>query len=669
MKRLFVILSFISFAIAEGSAQTQEINIEHLIEERLTYVAETNNEDLDFSALTELYWQYIQHPIPLSIHSIAPLKILQLLSYQQFESLKEHLSKYETLLSLYELQIIPHFDLETILRIKPFVTVSPINSNFNIENINQELVYRTSYKSEGSLLPKNQEQFLGSPIKQNLRYRFNSNSLKIGVNTENDAGEAFFKAPNSLGYDFYSGYVAIKDIGIIKELIVGDFQANFGQGLALWTGFGFGKSSNTQLVAKADNSVRPYASSKEYEYLRGIATHINIGNLSFYPLVVFRKVDANVVDTVDGNLVFSSVEGNGLHRTNNELTKKNQSTLTAYGLNTTYRFKKLSLGLTLFQHKYHGDIPNDASLYEAVLPENQHLIQRASFNFLYSGSHGIYFGEIASNQHKNLAGLIGTTQAIGQRVNSTLLFRSYDAGYVGSYTIPFADGVGSNETGLYWGNEISINKKNTVSFYTDLYRSKWISRYMPAISSGKDYLLKWQYTLRKKMTFYLFYRNNTEEKNDVNEEAVFKPLAKVKKQRVQLHVRKQINKAWLFQARVVANRYGQGLLQEQGRLMYQELSYRQQSWTASIRYTNYHTAGYNSRIYTYEKDVLYSFNTPAYFGTGNSVYFLVKKKINSSFQLWIRIARNRTKNDLITEEGEPLYKSTNHVTTQIQWKF
>jgi hypothetical protein len=669
MKSLKVILFLVSFSAVESFAQQHDADLEMLIEERLMYVAENSFEDLDFSSLTELYWQYFQHPIALTFNNIDEIQALQLLTFTEFESLKGHLFKYGSLLSLYELQIIPHFEIETIRRIFPFIKLSESTDKFNIQNIHQEFVYRTSYKSEESLLPKKQEQYIGSPMKHNLRYRFNSNSLSVGINAENDAGEPLFQKPNPFGYDFYSGYVAAKNMGVVKELIVGDFQANFGQGLALWTGFGFGKSTNTQLVAKVDNSIRPYASSKEYEYMRGFASHVAFGNWSFFPLMVVRKVDANVVDTINGNLVLSSVEGNGLHRTENELAKKNQSNLIAYGLNTTYRFKKLKLGLTLFQHEYNGDIPNDASLFEAVLPINQHLIQRVSIDFLYSGSNGIYFGEIATNQHKNFAGLVGTTQAIGQRLSTTLLFRSYDAGYVGSYNNPFSDAAGNNERGLYWGNEISISQKSIFSFYTDIYRTKWVSRYIPALLAGQDILLKWQYTMRKKMSFYVLFRNNVEEKNDVNDEDIFKSIAEVKKQRVQLHVRKQINKAWLFQARFVANTYRQGVLQEQGRLMYQELSYRQQSWTASIRYTNYLTDGYNTRIYAYEKDVLYSFNTPAYFGTGSSVYVLIKKKINATFKLWVRLAKNRIKNNLIIEEGQAFYMSTYHVSAQIQWKF
>ena len=40
------------------------------------------------------------------------------------------------------------------------------------------------------------------------------------------------------GFDYYSAHAYFGNYGIVKHAIVGDYQAQFGQGLTFWTGLG-----------------------------------------------------------------------------------------------------------------------------------------------------------------------------------------------------------------------------------------------------------------------------------------------------------------------------------------------------------------------------------------------------------------------------------------------
>jgi hypothetical protein len=58
----------------------------------------------------------------------------------------------------------------------------------------------------------------------------------------------------------------------------------------------------------------------------------------------------------------------------------------------------------------------------------------------------------------------------------------------------------------------------------------------------------------------------------------------------------------------------------------------------NARLAIFKTASYNSRIYSYENDVLYSFSIPAYYGNGLRYYLTVRYAVTRNIDLWFRVA-------------------------------
>jgi hypothetical protein len=56
----------------------------------------------------------------------------------------------------------------------------------------------------------------------------------------------------------------------------------------------------------------------------------------------------------------------------------------------------------------------------------------------------------------------------------------------------------------------------------------------------------------------------------------------------------------------------------------------------NVRLQYFNTDGYNSRIYAYESDVLYSYSVPAFFGTGFRYYFNLQYDVFRKGSLWLR---------------------------------
>ncbi|MEZ5195670.1 MAG: hypothetical protein R2764_04525 [Bacteroidales bacterium] len=78
------------------------------------------------------------------------------------------------------------------------------------------------------------------------------------------------------GFDFYSGFISLQDIGFLKALSIGDYHLDFGQGLTLATGLAFGKSATSIDMKRFAGGVRPSTSANENLFFRGAATTIRI---------------------------------------------------------------------------------------------------------------------------------------------------------------------------------------------------------------------------------------------------------------------------------------------------------------------------------------------------------------------------------------------------------
>ena len=233
------------------------------------------------------------------------------------------------LISIFELQAIPSFDLNTIYNILPFVKVTGDIEDFHVPlgkllikgqhqiflRYTQQFPHKKGFTDKESA-----SHFEGDPTKLYLRYKYNySNKLSYGITAEKDAGEEFFKGNNKQGFDFYSGHLFFKTNTIFKKVALGDYQLKLGQGLLIWTGFGTGKSSFTMNVKKTGSSIKPYTSVDEYRFFRGATTEIEVGNLSITPFVSIKQVDANVSfsDSTEREIETLSLQTFGLHRIKN----------------------------------------------------------------------------------------------------------------------------------------------------------------------------------------------------------------------------------------------------------------------------------------------------------------------------------------------------------------
>ena len=86
--------------------------------------------------------------------------------------------------------------------------------------------------------------------------------------------------------------------------------------------------------------------------------------------------------------------------------------------------------------------------------------------------------------------------------------------------------------------------------------------------------------------------------------------------------------------------YYKGQDMENGFLIFEDVQYSPVSFpiNLSARLAYFNTESYNSRIYAYENDILYTFSIPAYFGQGIRTYLNLKYKISSKLECWLKFA-------------------------------
>jgi hypothetical protein len=104
----------------------------------------------------------------------------------------------------------------------------------------------------------------------------------------------------------------------------------------------------------------------------------------------------------------------------------------------------------------------------------------------------------------------------------------------------------------------------------------------------------------------------------------------------------KINSAVTLRNRVELLWYDKkGTNQENGFLTYFDFLYRPllKPYSATLRLQYFETDGYNSRLYAYENDVLYSYSIPVFFDKGYRYYLMLNYDLTKKMSLWFRWAQ------------------------------
>ncbi len=650
-------------------------------------------EGIDYQAVYDALTQLHANPLDLNRATRDELEATYLLSERQLSSLATYRADVGDLLSIYELQAVPDFDLPTIRRLLPFVTVTGESGLFgnlptptdNYLIVRYEQVLEQQKGFSGATPDKKGNlptRYLGNSGQWYARYRYSRpRAFSVGLTIEKDPGEQLNWQPSARRYgaDYISFHAQIQSRGKWRNILLGDYQVQIGQGLVLSAGFVLGKSAETvQTVRRPMLGARPYTSLTEYGYFRGAtATYALRPTLDLTLIVARNRRDANVTADSTGTLrIATSLQTSGLHRTQSELDDQGSLPETNLGAHLLYHNRRqLQLGLTVLQTSFNTFLrKRDQAYNQYEFTGRQNLVVGLHGGYVWRNWN--FFGEAArsSGSETNSGGIGavgGALVSLTKKLDLALVFRHYDRNFHSFYGNAFSEGSRSiNESGVYTGLKYTVYRKLTLSGFMDYFSFPWLKYLVDKPSNGFDCLLQARYTPNRQTAFYAVYHEEHKQKNLTVGKV--KNVVGTTRRSYALNAEYRLVQGLSLRSRVQWGgfRYA-GQTPSRGFALVQDATLDYRRLSLSGRVALFGTDDYDSRQYVYERDVLYAFSFPAYFNRGVRHYLLAQYSLNRHLDVWLRWARtDLTNQDTVGSDLDQI--NTSHKTevkAQVQWRF
>ncbi|MCI6196361.1 MAG: helix-hairpin-helix domain-containing protein [Prevotella sp.] len=546
------------------------------------------------------------------------LLALPFLSEQQVMDILEYIHFHGALKSINELMSIESIDYSTRQLLQEFLYAGdkPEKGFPSLNNImtwgKNELSLYTKIPTYERVGDTSNGDYLGYPYKFWARYSFSyAKNVRIGIVASQDAGEPFFSQSNKYGFDQYSGFIQLNGLGPVESLIVGRYSIAAGMGLVMNNSFSLGKSAMLQDLGRQRNALSPHTSASENGYMQGAAATIRLSDaIRLTPFLSYRKTDSTLND--DGSI--SSLIYTGYHRTISELNKKNNTSLTAGGINARWNLEDFSLGATaVFTHINRPLSPNKSAVYKQIYPEGSNFFN-ASLNYSWLHYPFSVNGETAINAN----GAIATINTIGWNISQYVellgIYRFYSFNYYSLYANAFSEGGKTqNESGLYLGVRWQPKYGIDIQAYTDLAYFAWPRSGVSQSSYAIDNVVSASY---KTGNWLLSgkYRLHLRQK-DSN-------LGYVLSWQTEHLLRigaEWTGGGWTSRSQLdftSVSSTSESSSLSQGFMITENIGYDIGKWQIFAGGKYFNTDGYDSRLYSYERAMPHTFSFPAYYGHG-----------------------------------------------------
>jgi hypothetical protein len=205
--------------------------------------------------------------------------------------------------------------------------------------------------------------------------------------------------------------------------------------------------------------------------------------------------------------------------------------------------------------------------------------------------------------------------------------------------LAFGDsGNGSNEEGLYAGMIFYPFSTIEINAYADIFKYPWMRFRRSSPSYGYDYMvdMRWSYSRYARLSAR--FRQKETSYDITSDTIITRNLNAETTTRCHLQSDIDFTKYLTSQTRVAATFFNNYKGKQVGWMMYQELTFRflKEQLRLSARYAIFNTDSYDTRIYAYEKDVLYAFSIPAMYNTGSRYYLVATWKITRDMAVYAK---------------------------------
>ncbi|MGC3948639.1 MAG: helix-hairpin-helix domain-containing protein [Chryseolinea sp.] len=529
--------------------------------------------------------QALSRPLNLNGGSLDALVSLGILSLEQTRSIQTYRSKYGDFVSVYELQAVSELSMETIEKLRPFVTVTAQTAS-----VDKRLIQRIRNESDSYLITRISRKwanttddhplYSGSPEHMLLRFRSQrSGDFSFGFTTEKDSGEPMKWDTNNryYGFDRWSFHAQLQNKGAIKNLIIGDMQAQFGQGLVFGGAFGPGKGAETiTTMRRANVGLLPYTSSYEAGNMRGLGLTLALsGKLELSVLCSRTHRDATI-ERLKDQTVIRSLQKSGLHRTNSELLARQQVGDTQLGLALIRRQGALEAGLLVDHSVFSLPINPDPTPYNQFALQGKTLSHAGVF-FNYNIGRFSTFGELAIMPGQRGGLVAGVLGSITPRLDVALLIRNYAPEFQSRFTNAISENsTPTNERGVYLGWRYQFNRKVSLTGYVDLFTFPWLRYRAYAPSYGNEWLWRLAYQPSRNMMMFIQGRRESKSRNLPVDALTYLQIEGVK-HNYWVHVETGLREQVRFRTKLQMSRFSENGTLSRGIALSQDVKFEIQS--------------------------------------------------------------------------------------------
>lgn len=649
---------------------TEETVLEHLSQASEDPLPEEDGSLPDIEALRKhrLNLNQASQKDLLHLPGVSPWQAWQLLQYRK---------AFGDLLDVAELQAVPGWHPDMIRSLLPLVDIHserrplPLVKE-RLAKGEHMLLFRFSATRTRDALgayAEGREDWAGMPMAMLLRYRFQFRDLlQWGITMEKDAGERWFPGKWFRGPDFLSVHLAIRSIGPMRALLLGDYQVNLGQGLVQWQGMAALMGNGAGSVFRKGQGLRAHRGTDEARFFRGVATEWGWRKTGLILFGSLARRDATFVeeDTVGGGAV-SAIRWSGLHRTASERAGLGQLRIGSYGSSLYWDNGRWRVSWNLVGHWF------DKNLQPAQAPHQLAGLSGRSWlnqGLHYQGNWGrvFLFGEVAATRRGAMAFQQGLLVTPSREVELALLVRHFSPRYRALQASAFAQqSAPANESGLYLGMTFRPYAAWQVDCWVDMARFPWLRYRVDAPSVRVDHALGLSWKPQKMLI--LTQRASWSHRSQ-NMPIPGRPMPLPAPQYL-FHYRFQVeyhpDRALRLIQRVDLTRAEAASGKSHGAMVSLDLNWQppRQPLSYAARISWFDTDDYATRVYQMERDVLYLNSMAAFYRRGTRLYILVDLQMGAAWTAWVKwswliYAKNQSTVGPV-DPGVPLGKQVFHI--------
>ena len=616
----------------------------------------------------ELLCELEQHPMDVNTVTREELEQLSFLSAQQVEDIMAYRYSYGPLKSLSELMMIRSLDTTRRRLLASFLFVGE-KQEHRFPRLSEIAKYGRSELMATGRIPfyerkGDQDGYQGYPYRHWLRYQLSyGDAVKAGFVGSQDAGEPFFAGRNRMGYDFYSFYLQLRNLGRVQSIVLGKYRVSMGMGLIANNSFSLGKVSMLQNLGRPSNTLRAHSSRASGDYLQGAAATVSLGKgMTATAFFSYRAMDA----TLNSDGTASTVLTTGYHRTDKEMEKKNNLKNTTAGAALRYQAHGLHAGLNVVATHLNRELrPNTAVLYRRHYAQGYDFLNMSA-DYGYVSRRFSASGETAMNKDGALATINTLSVQLGSEWSLMALQRFYSYRYTSLYAHCFSDGGSvQNESGLYVGLAWQPSPSLRFMAYTDYAYFPWAKYQVSASSHAWDHLVQFSYTSRR-WSFGGRYRLRLRQRDNDDKTAFLTRT----EHRARLSAEYAVNGRWSSrtQADVCCLSFKE---RETGAMLSETLSYTRRWLRLNAGFGYFHTGSYDSRLYLYEQGPLYTYSFAQFYGEGIRYWLMARASVGKHLSLTAKLGTTDYFDRAVigTSYQQIAASSQTDLDLQLRWKF